>query len=96
MLKKKSKLLSYIDECAQLPETQRETELVELFNHYEQQKDKNLDKALVDLKSELNNFQINHNYTGPKYIAELETMIAQTANLKEGTGTMALLFKAWF
>ncbi|WP_270621943.1 hypothetical protein [Weissella viridescens] len=44
MLKKKSKLLSYIDECTQLPETQRETELVKLFNHYEQQKDKNLDK----------------------------------------------------
>lgn len=94
---KKKGLLNYIDECYNSEETKEYPEIQHIFSKYYSRKEKNLSKALIDLKTDLNLYNLDHSYKGgPNYISKILLGISQTTNISSGVGTFAFLTNIWF
>lgn len=96
MIKKIDELLNLIDKSANSYETKSDSELNAIFIKFNNKKDKNLSKALSDLKLDINLYQLDHNYKSPKFLTRIVLDISQIKSVNEGFGTASFLSNLWF
>ncbi|SCB84655.1 hypothetical protein [Weissella bombi] len=91
-----SELLTLIDKSAHAKETKSTPELNAIFLKFNEKKDHNLNKALLDLKADINFYQLQHNYQAPKFLTRIALDISQVNNVNEGAGIGAFFSNLWF
>ena len=96
MKKNITELLTLIDKSANSFETKSDSELNAIFTKFNNKKDKNLSKALSDLKLDINLYQLDHNYKSPKFLTRIVLDISQIKSVNEGLGTASFLSSFWF
>lgn len=91
-----NELLTLIDKSANSIETKSDSELNTIFIKFNNKKNKNLSKALGDLKLDINLYQLDHNYKCPKFLTRIVLDISQIKSVNEGFGTASFLSNLWF
>lgn len=91
-----SELLTLIDKSAHATETNSNSELNAIFLKFNAKKEYNLNKALLDLKTDINLYQLEHNYQAPKFLTRIVLDISQVNNVNEGVGIGAFFSNLWF
>lgn len=89
-------LLSLIDESTHSIETQSDPKLSAIFTNFNQKKDYQLHKALIDLKSEINIYQLNNGYRTPKFLTRIVLDISSVTSVNESFGMTAFFSNLWF
>jgi hypothetical protein len=89
-------LLSLIDESAHSMETQSDPNLRAMFTNFNQKKDYQLQKVLIDLKSEINIYQLNNEYRTPKFLTKIALDISRVTAVNESFGMAAFFSNLWF
>lgn len=98
MSNKKSlnELLTLIDKSAHTTETKSNPELNSIFIKFSTKKEHNLSKALLDLKADINLYQLKHNYQTPKFLTRIVLDISKFNNVNNGFGIGAFFSNLWF
>lgn len=96
MKKHITELLTLIEQNANSSETKADPELDALFKKFNSQKNHNLNKALIDLKTNINLYQLEYNYQTPKFLTRIVLNISEVNNVNDGVGIGAFFSNLWF
>lgn len=91
-----SELLTLIDKSTHASETKSDPELNTIFLKFNAKKEHNLNKALLDLKADINLYQLEHNYQTPSFLTRIVLDISEVNNVNEGVGLSAFFSNLWF
>lgn len=90
------KLLAFIDQSYKSAEVKADPNINAIFVKFNKKKERNLSKALIDLKSDINLYQYQHNFKGPKFFTRIVLDISKINSINEGVGSASFLSNLWF
>jgi len=91
-----SELVEYINESALSEDTQKDRSLQKIFVKFYELKDKNINRALIELDRELSYYQFDHQFVEPKFVSKIRSEIQRINVQKNTAGTMAFMTPIWF